>query len=132
VSQRIVWHCYVADRSKIHQFIDICVTPSRADEPFSLTAVEAAFLRIPVNAGHKGGPAEIVIDGVTGFLVDAQSPAKCANRFDGLLAGSQLRRRIGAAARERAGRHFSRKRFIDDFCRLQSCSKCHSRLERAV
>jgi glycosyltransferase involved in cell wall biosynthesis len=120
VAQRVVWHGYVADRSKIYQLIDICVTPSRVDESFGLTALEAAFFGVPVIAARKGGLPEIVADGVTGFLVDAQSPAQLADRLGRLLASSELRRRMGTAARERAMQHFSRERFINDFQRLLS------------
>jgi glycosyltransferase involved in cell wall biosynthesis len=89
-------------------------------------------LRIPVIAAPKGGPAEIIIGGVTGFLVDTQSPAKLTNRPDGFFAGLRLRRRMRAAARECATSHFSRKRVIDDCWRLQSFSASHLRLERPV
>jgi glycosyltransferase involved in cell wall biosynthesis len=132
VAQRVVWHGYVADRSKIYQLIDICVTPSRVDEPFGLTAVEAAFFGVPVIAARKGGLPEIVVDGVTGFLVDAQSPAQLADRLERLLASSELRRRMGMAARERAALHFSRERFIDDFRRLLSCLESRAHVERPV
>lgn len=118
LARRIVWHGYVADRSKIYSLIDIGVTPSRVDESFGLTALEAAFFRLPVIATRKGGLPEIVVDGESGFLVDAQSPAQLADRLDRLLADPELRRRMGAAARERATLHFSRERFIDDFKRL--------------
>jgi glycosyltransferase involved in cell wall biosynthesis len=118
IAQRVVWHGYVADRSKIYQAVDICVTPSRADDPFPTSAIEASFFKLPVVATRKGGLPEIVVDGVTGYLVDVQSPAQLADRLGRLLGSSELRRRMGAAARERATQHFSRERFIDDFQRL--------------
>jgi glycosyltransferase involved in cell wall biosynthesis len=118
IAQRIVWHGYFADRSKIYSLIDMCVIPSRVDESFGLTALEAAFFGLPVIASRKGGLPEIVVDGETGFLVDARSPTQLADRLDRLLGDPELRRRMGAAARQRATRHFSRERFIDDFTRL--------------
>jgi glycosyltransferase involved in cell wall biosynthesis len=118
VARRIVWHGFVAARSNIYPLIDICVIPSRVDESFGLTALEAAFFGLPAIATRKGGLPEIVVDGETGFIVDAQSPAQLADRLDRLLADPQLRRRMGAAARARAQRHFSRERFISDFLRL--------------
>lgn len=118
LAPRIVWHGYVADRSKIYSLIDMCAIPSRVEESFGLTALEAAFFGLPAIAARKGALPEIVVDGETGFLVDPQSPAQFADRLDRLLADPEMRRRMGAAARERATRHFSRERFIDDFTRL--------------
>ncbi|MGD9657704.1 MAG: glycosyltransferase family 4 protein [Methylocystis sp.] len=118
VARRIVWHGYVADRSKIYSLIDVCVIPSHVDESFGLTALESAFFGLPAVATRKGALPEIVVDGVTGFLVDARSPAQLADRLDQLLASPELRRQMGAAARERATRHFSRERFVNEFSRL--------------
>lgn len=118
IAMRVIWHGYIADRSKIYKILDICVTPSRTEDPLPTTAIESAFFGLPVIATRKGGLPEIVVDGETGFLVDAQAPAQLADRLDRLLASADLRRRMGAAARERAMRRFSHERFISDFQRL--------------
>jgi glycosyltransferase involved in cell wall biosynthesis len=128
VAQRIVWHGYVTERSIIYAGIDICVTPSRIEDSLPTTAIEAAFFGLPVIATRKGGLPEIVVDGETGYLVDAQSPTQLAHRLDQLLESKELRRRMGAAARERATRHFSCERFIDDFRRLLLSRQPHVRL----
>ncbi len=120
IAERIIWHGYVSDRSKIYRDIDICVVPSRFEEPFGLTALEASFFGIPVVATRKGGLSEIIIDGTTGYLVAPQVPAQLAERIDQLLESSNLRKLMGAAARMRATQQFSRERFTDDFCRLLS------------
>lgn len=44
--------------------------PVQWDEPFGLVAIEAMACGTPVIAFKKGGLAETIIDGVTGFLVD--------------------------------------------------------------
>lgn len=118
IAKRVIWHGYISDRTKIYQALDICVTPSRADDPLPTSAIETAFFGLPVIATRKGGLPEIVVDGETGFLVDARSPTQLADRLDRLLGDPELRRRMGAAARQRATRHFSHERFIDDFTRL--------------
>jgi glycosyltransferase involved in cell wall biosynthesis len=70
---------------------------------------------------------EIVVDGETGFLVDTQSPDQIADRLSQLLASSDLRTQFGARAQERAGRHFSRERFINDFLQLIHSQEAQSK-----
>jgi glycosyltransferase involved in cell wall biosynthesis len=47
----------------------VVLCPSRWDEPFGLAAAEAQACGTPVVAFRRGGLSEIVVDGVTGFLV---------------------------------------------------------------
>lgn len=118
LDHRVVWHGYVAERAKIYGQLDICVVPSRATEALPTVAIEAAFFSLPVIATRHGGLPEIIEEGVTGFLVDAEQPAQLAARLDELLQDADLRHRMGAAARRRAETHFSRERFVADFLRL--------------
>ncbi len=120
LSSRLVWNGFVPERVNVYASMDICVVPSRTADPLPTTAIEAAYFKIPVIATRKGGLPEIVIDGETGYLVDAYSPAQLADRMARLLEDPELRRRMGAAARERATQYFSRERFTHDFLRLLS------------
>jgi glycosyltransferase involved in cell wall biosynthesis len=54
-----------------------------------------------VVASRVGGLPEVIEDGVEGFLVPAGDPLHLARRLVELLADPELRRRMGAAARER-------------------------------
>jgi len=47
----------------------VVLCPSRWDEPFGLAAAEAQACGTPVVAFRRGGLAEVIVDGVTGFLV---------------------------------------------------------------
>lgn len=118
IAARLVWHGFVGDRAKIYSAMDICVMPSRFHEPFGLIAVEAAFFGLPVVATRRGGLPEIIEDGVTGYLVEAERPRELAQRLGELLNSAELREKMGAAARKRAREHFSRERFVADFLRL--------------
>jgi D-inositol-3-phosphate glycosyltransferase len=90
---------------------DVCVVPSRT-ESFGLVALEAQSLGTPVVAAAVGGLAEIVVDGVTGFLVRGRDPRRYADAIATVLSDPARRRAMGDAARERAAR-FTWTRAVD-------------------
>lgn len=56
--------------------------PARWDEPFGMVAAEAQACGTPVVAYRRGGLEEVIVDGVTGFLVapgDAHAGAEALN-----------------------------------------------------
>jgi glycosyltransferase involved in cell wall biosynthesis len=80
----------------------VAVTPSRWQEPLGLVAIEAMAAGTPVVATRVGALPEVVVNEHTGLVVDAGDPAALAASMDRLLADPELRRRYGAAGRERA------------------------------
>lgn len=81
------------------------------NEDWGLVPLEAMALGKPVIASARGGPLETVVDGETGYLVNPD-PASFANAMERLAADEALVRRMGRAARDRAGR-FDWKTFCD-------------------
>lgn len=55
---------------------------------------------LPVLVTDRGGPKEVVEDGVTGFVLDPDDVNTWAERVVGLVADERARRRMGAAAAE--------------------------------
>jgi glycosyltransferase involved in cell wall biosynthesis len=126
LSSRVTWHGFVKDISKIYSLIDICVVPSRSSDPFPTTALEAGASGLPVIATKRGGLPEIIEDGHTGFLVDAEAPEQIAECLHKLICSPDLRQGMGAAARERVHAQFSRTQMIDGVERvLQSVVRCN-------
>jgi glycosyltransferase involved in cell wall biosynthesis len=80
-------------------------------ESFSLICQEAAAHGVPVIATRSGGPAEIIEDGVTGFLVDVGDHDAVADRLERLLADSSLAGSMGAKARELVAARFGTAQF---------------------
>lgn len=97
------------------------VLPSRG-EGFGLVFLEAMRAGKPVVAAQGSAAEEIVVDGETGLLVDADSPESIAGALCHLLENPESRRRMGAAGRERWRRDFSpelfRQRLADHVHRL--------------
>jgi glycosyltransferase involved in cell wall biosynthesis len=88
LADKVKWMGFVDDRAKIYCNIDVCVTPSRFQEPFGMVAAEAAIFGLPVIATRLGGLPEIVLDQRTGYLIDVNSPEQIAEKFS-VLAGSR-------------------------------------------
>jgi glycosyltransferase involved in cell wall biosynthesis len=61
----------------------VVLYPARWDEPFGLAAAEAQACGTPVVAFRRGGLDEVIVDGVTGFLVppdDVQAAAEAVRK----------------------------------------------------
>jgi len=91
---------WVPDGAAVMRHLDVLVAPSR-QEPFGTVLAEAMAAGTPVVATRVGGLAEVVVDGVTGRLVEPGRPDELAAAVLEVLAA---RERMGAAAREHAQR----------------------------
>ncbi len=88
----------------------IFVFPTRYDV-LPLAVIEAMEAGLPVIASPAGGVPDMVVDGETGFLVDALDPAAIAARIVELARDPALRERMGRAGRARFETEFSREAY---------------------
>lgn len=84
-------------------------------EGISNALMEFMSLGKPVIATRFGGSTELVIDGVTGYLIPPFDPLILADRINHLLKEPSLRNKMGSAARERIHTHFSIERMVESF-----------------
>ncbi|MGW0337363.1 glycosyltransferase [Streptomyces sp. NPDC003011] len=89
----------------------VLCTPSY--EPFGIVPLEAMACGVPVVATDVGGHRDSVADQVTGRLVPAADAEATAEAVRELLADDGLRRRTGAAGRERALARYTWQRVAD-------------------
>lgn len=80
---------------------DVVVLPSHADTA-PLAVLEAMSTATPVVATRVGGIPEMVVDGLTGALVDEGDLLELVGEIRRLLEDPGLRERFGSAGRERA------------------------------
>jgi glycosyltransferase involved in cell wall biosynthesis len=90
----------------------VVACPSRR-EGFGVACLEAMAHGRPVVATHVGGLLDLVVDGETGIVVPPRDPAALRSALERLLADPDLRRRLGAAGRDRARTHFSWEKVTD-------------------
>ena len=76
-------------------------------EGFGVVCAEAMAYARPVVAGAVGGLLDLVVDGETGLLVPPRDVGALRAALERLLGDRELRRRLGAAARDRIRKHFA-------------------------
>lgn len=79
-------------------------------EPFGLTPVEAGLFSKPSIVTNHGGPPEVVVDGVTGYVVDPRDSRMIGSKMNTLLDDDGLRHEMGRRARENIMRKFTLER----------------------
>jgi glycosyltransferase involved in cell wall biosynthesis len=84
----------------------VVACPSRR-EGFGVVCAEAMAHGRPVVAAAVGGLRDLVVDGETGLLVPPGDVPALRAALERLLGDPELRRRLGAAARERAREAFT-------------------------
>ncbi len=75
-----------------------CVLVPSRSESFGLVALEAQACGTPVVAAAVGGLRYVVVDGLTGLLVEGHDPADHAERLLELLRDPKTARRLGESA----------------------------------
>lgn len=86
------------------------ILPISWDEPFGMVMIEAMACGTPVIAYNRGSVAEIVKDGVTGFIVDPKLGV------DGLVAAIKRINQIDrAACRKHVEEHFTVEKMVDRY-----------------
>jgi len=79
-------------------------------EPFGLTPVEAGLFGKPSIVTNLGGPPEVVMEGVTGYIVNPRDHRYIGAKMNTLLADDSLRWEMGQRARENILRNFTLER----------------------
>lgn len=104
------------DVERVFAAADVVVCASEF-ESFGVANVEAMASGKPVVSTNRGGPAETIVDGETGLLVEPGDAAGLARGVITLLRSDDLRRQMGAAARTRAESLFSAQATAAQFTR---------------
>jgi glycosyltransferase involved in cell wall biosynthesis len=89
--------------SKLYASADLFVFPSRTDT-LGQAVMEAQACGLPAVVSIEGGPRETVEDDETGVVVEENGAGDWAAVIAALLDDPRRRQRMGALARQRAGR----------------------------
>ena len=104
LSKRVHFMGYRSDVSQLMQAVDLFVFPSRY-EPFGLVVLEAMASGLPVITATTTGASELITPECGVVLSDSEDAQALAQTLLYLKNDSQLRKRMGQAAREIAQQH---------------------------
>lgn len=102
---------YTASIQDFYQRFDMLVLTSER-EAFGRVLAEAMSFCCPVVAAQVGGVAEVVVDGVTGFLVPPDDISAYTEKIVLLAQDPALRQQMGEAGREHVASRFT----IEQYC----------------
>ena len=103
-----------SDVRALLSLFDVFVLPSLS-EGLSMALLEAMAAGKPVVATKVGGNSELVIDGDTGFLIDAESPESISNRVVQVLRDKARAAHMGDRGRRRVHDKFSFRAMVDRY-----------------
>ncbi|MES2734958.1 MAG: glycosyltransferase [Verrucomicrobiota bacterium] len=116
-ADRILWAGHQNDLPKYYRAMDLLAAPSEI-EGLSNAVLEAMACAVPVLAHSACGNAEVIEDGLTGFLSDIHDVHTLAACIESPLKDSALLARCGAGARETVLKRYSMEAMADCYRRL--------------
>ena len=101
------------DVNNVINALDIVAVPSTWNEPCSAVVQQGMALSKPIIGTRAGGTPEMVLDDETGFLVPPSESDALAGALARLAGDAFLRKRLGAAGKERVEALFSLRVMTD-------------------
>lgn len=117
ISSNIRWLGERTDARELLAAADVSLLCSY-EEGFSNSILEGMATGLPMVVTDVGGNAEAVLDGESGLVVPAANPAALAEALLQLAGDSELRARLGRAARKRVLARFTLERCADRYLEL--------------
>lgn len=87
-------------------------------EAFGLVFLEAAFYGIPIVATNVEGIPEVVIEGKTGFLVDAKNPLALSEKILFLANDKCLRKKMGLENKTILAKRFNISTMVSEYRKI--------------
>lgn len=113
------------DVTNVMSSLDVLVLSTTTfPEGLPNTMIEAMALKKPVVASNIPGPADIVLNGETGFLVPPQQPNVLAKAIIDLISDPDLAKRMGANGRKRVEELFDARKSVRKIEELYERTLC--------
>ncbi len=81
----VVFHGYIDDPVNSMKEMNVVILPTINPEPFGRVIIEAQMLGKIIISNNLGGPKEIIVNNVNGFLVDGTDIYSYANKVDFIM-----------------------------------------------
>jgi glycosyltransferase involved in cell wall biosynthesis len=117
IAQRVTFGEFVADTYPLLETAYAALNCS-VSESFSRTVLEASGAGVPVIATASGGPQEILVEGVTGYLVPVNDVDAIAERIVILARDTETAATMGQSGAAHIQQYFSREKIIKQLSEL--------------
>ena len=117
LERRFLLKGFIADIDEFYEGLDAYINTS-IHEGIPMSVLEAMALGVPTIAPRVGGLAEIVTDGIDGFLIDRRDPALFAEKCLALCLDVKQRKNMAQAARTKVVERFSVDRMVTGYLEL--------------
>jgi len=107
VSDEVLFFGFRNDIPSVLKILDMVVITSLTIESFSMVAVEAMSMKVPVIATKVGGLPEVVDDGKTGILIPPGDVDALHKSLKYLIENSEIRINMGKEGRQRVLERFT-------------------------
>ena len=98
--------------AQIYSSCDFFVFPSTTDS-FGMVVLEAMASGLPILVSDKGGPKEVILDNMNGFVIKSNDKKEWKEKIISLARDAKLRKKMGAMSRDLAVRRSWEKIFND-------------------
>lgn len=122
---RVHWSGWVDESVKFLSNLDLLIFPSIIFDSFPNVLLEAGMAGVPVLASNVGGAAEIVQDGETGWLFEADRYSEAARLLANLLLYTDRLREAGESSRQRVTSEFPIQKMGARYLNLYNAIACH-------
>ena len=106
IGEFVVFPGFTKELDRFMPFFDVFVQSSHT-EGLPNVLLEAMAARTAVVATEVGGTNEVVVEGITGFMVPPNDSEKLADAIQKVLENDSLRKSMGNAGRERVQQYFT-------------------------
>ncbi|MFH2068549.1 MAG: glycosyltransferase family 4 protein [Candidatus Omnitrophota bacterium] len=106
------------DITQVTSIYDVTVFPSIYYENFSFAALEAMACAKPLVVSNIGGFPEMVLDGVTGLVVNPRDSQALAEAIITLLKDPAKRIKMGIMGRKRVEELFTKEKMVRETCEV--------------
>lgn len=111
----VEWKGFVKNTTEIYNGLQVVCIPSRSEEPFATSALEAGLYGLPVIVTRRGGFPEIVKHGYNGFIAEVNNPGELAACLSSLIADPALAFQTGFNHQQVVKQSFSFEKFISNW-----------------
>ncbi|MGH3875092.1 MAG: glycosyltransferase [Pseudonocardiaceae bacterium] len=113
LADRVVFAGHITDASTLLPALDVLVCSSR-EEGFGLAVIEAMAAGVPVVSTRCGGPDDVIEDGRSGILVQAEAPRDLGRAVERVLSDHELVVQLVTRARNTWRARFTARRSAEN------------------